>query len=275
LTETLSRGPRDGALVLQLAAVEILQWQSQSEKAALTEAAKRVQSFQGQSIDYQQELLLAQTYLDFLKGDATGLDGKFRRILDVDPQQTDDFRHSPILARNLADWTQWGIWCRQLSEAGGDMPSAYALDAVCQLKQGQPLAARASIEKAVNQAPRDPLLQAVYAFILRSAGFGGEASVALGRAIELDRRGDYLLPVLLQARFCQEREDLDCASTYWLKVMEKSPRSPAAKVGMAQVYEARQAKGEAQRLLQEVASVTPDYKPYLRMKRQLNGKRSL
>lgn len=268
--QAVQRGFKEGSAIVQLVTAQIFQWK-EGEKSLLSDAARALGSFQKQSLDYQQELLLAQTYVEFLRGDHSNLDTRLRKILDVDPQQTDDFRHSPLVSRHMADWGHLGQWCKQLSEVGGDLPAAVALRAICQYKQGQALSAKIAIEKAVNQAPRDPLLQAVYAAVLRAAGFAGEASVALGRAIELDRRGEYLLPVLLQARFCQEREDWECASNYWLKVLSVDPQSPAGKIGMAQVYWSRQARTEAQRLIQEVGFVASEYKPYLRLRRQVGS----
>lgn len=269
LNQALRGGMRDGAVITQFAVAQVLTWRDSNEKTALGEALRVVSNHQRMSLDYQQELRLVQTYLEYLRGETTGLEPKFRRILDVDPQQSEDFRHPIHLSRQMADWGQLGQWCKQLSDVGGDAPEAAALGAVCEFKQGRAVQAQSLIEKAVNQAPRDSLLQAVYAAILRSAGFGGEASVALGRAVEFDRRNENLLPVLLQARFCQERDDYDCAKTYWLKVLELEPKQPAAKIGMAQIYNAKGAGAEAPRLLQEIGASAPEYKPFLKMRRQL------
>ncbi len=271
LFQVINRGTRDGGVVLQYAVASILLFQSSGEKSALNEALRTVNAHQKQAVDFAQELRLAQTYIEFLKGDDTDFAPKFRRILDVDPSQTDDFKRAAIISRAQTDWTQLSLWCKQLNERAGETPESVAFAALCEQKQGRSMAAKTLVEKAINQSPKDPLLQAVYASILRSAGFDGEASVALGRAIELDRRSEYVLPNLLQARFCQEKEDFDCANTYWMKVLEFDSKLPSGKVGMAQVYQSKNSPAEAQRLLQEVASESPAYRPYLRLQRQISS----
>lgn len=274
LNQVYTGGLRRGEILVQLVAAQIFSGKSPVDADALNTVLRTVQGYLRTSTDYQQEMRLSELYLTFLRNEVNenALEAGIRRVLDVDPYQTEDFRHPILVVRPTADWAHTGTWCKQLSEAGQNIPSGVALAAICQFKQGQALQAKASIEKAINQSPRDPLLQAVYAAILRATGFGGEASVALGRAIELDRKGEYLLPVLLQARFCLEREDLECANSYWMKVLQIEPKLPAAKIGLAQVYWARQSKVEAQKLLQEVGAIAPDYRPYLRLKRVMETK---
>ncbi|MGE0764472.1 MAG: tetratricopeptide repeat protein [Bdellovibrionales bacterium] len=277
LSQVYNGGLKRGEVLLQLVVAQIHIGKNSNDREAMAATSKTLQAYLRERADYQQELRLTEVYLNFVRNEisAADLERHLRRVIDVDPQQTDDFRHPILVAKPTADWSHTAAWCRELSEAGAEIPSGIALGAVCLFKQGQHLQAKAAIEKAINQAPRDALLQAVYAAILRAAGFGGEASVALGRAIELDRRNEYLLPVLLQARFCLERDDLECANNFWMKVLQVEPKLPSAKVGLAEVYWQRQSKSEAQKLMQEISSVAADYRPYLRLKRQMETKSAL
>lgn len=273
LKEVIDQGHPDGAVTLQLAASEVLRWKAGDEKGSLKSVADDIQRALKASFKYRQELTLAQLYLRFLSGEKSGpaLEAEFRKIIDIDPDLTENHVQSLIMARQMSDWTGIGQWCRQLVESVGESATAQTLAAICLMRQGQSMAAKTAMQRAVTQAPKDALLQAVYSAVLKSAGYVGEASAALGRATELDRRGEYLLPSLLQARFCAEGGDIDCAKAQWMRVLQLEPNLPAAKVGLAQVYESMGSKGERDRLLREVGEIDPEFKPYLQMTARLKA----
>lgn len=271
LNRAISGGLKEGQVAVQRLSALLQEWKDSSDKNYLLDADKLIRQALKFSANYQQELRLAQAYVALQKGDLENLEGMIRQALDVDLQQSDDFRQPIQVLRQGGDWAQLLDWCRQLKDALPDHASAVALEGVCQLKKGQIISAKAAVEKAVNQSPRDALLQAVFASILRKSSMDGESSVALGRAVELDRKSEFVTPALLQARFCAERDDQDCASLYWMKVLEISPKHPAAQVGMAQVYWSRQAKTEAMRQLQDVEAANQSYKPFSRLRRLVGG----
>lgn len=271
--EALDLESPEASAYIQYVNTLVYTWRSENDKNALIEAERVLDEAIKRVYPYQQEMRTARLYLSLLggKADQNFLEREFRRVLDMDPNQTEDFKQSLLVARQTADWTQIGQWCRQLKDAASESASVGAFFAFCLLKQGQVLAAKAAVEKAVTQAPRDPLIQATFATILATAGFVGESSVALGRAIELDRKKEYMLPALLQAKFCGEREDFECARTNWMTVLQFDPNLPAARLGMAEVYHSLNAQTETNRIMGELRIGVPNYKPYLRLARKMGG----
>ncbi|MBX7232494.1 MAG: tetratricopeptide repeat protein [Bdellovibrionales bacterium] len=264
--KVIDQGFSDGALIIELISSYIGLANEQGDKKFLTLAEQEAQSFLNKSLDYQQELQFTIVYLSYLKGTLKNVDQEIRKILNIDPDQTQDFVHSLYFHRGPAEWSLLGSWCHQLVENIPDQPSSVALKALCFYKEGQTTSAKVEIEKSINQSPRDPLLQALYASLLKSAGYGGEASVALGRAIELDRANEYSLPKLLQAKFCEDREDYECANIYWLKLLEDERIQPIANVGMSLIYLNKNLKEESLRFLnQSTSTLGSNYKPYLKI----------
>jgi Tfp pilus assembly protein PilF len=271
-SKSISEGSRDGAVLLQMVTASIFQWKATRDGSLLADAKKLINSYLQKSYDFEQELQLALGYIELLQGDVKNLDSRLQRVLDVDPQQTEDFRRPILLARQMADWTQLRHWCEQLVAGAGNVSLAAGLQATCRYRIGQYSDAKTSIEKAVNQAPRDALLQAIYASVLRSAGLGSEASVAIGRAVEMDKANNVLLPLVLQARFCQERGDFECANSFWLKALEIKPSLPAAKVGIAVSYHSRNKQPDSTPFSNEVNEALANYKPLLQFRRQIGAK---
>lgn len=265
------KGFRDPNLVIQMVNILISKWRAGGHPTALRDASQLLQIALAQPANHEQELMLTQVYLEWLVANNANLEIKLRRVVDLDPQQTDDFKQNLFLSKSLASWRQVGPWCQQLTDNAGAIAIADALKALCWFRLGRVMEAMVNIEKAVNKTPRDSLIQALYAAILRANGAGGEASVALGRAIDTDRRGENILPLILQARFCQESDDLECAHTYWMKVVERKNLSPAANVGMAQVYLSRNSSVEAQRWLSEARRYAKDYKPMIKLAKKIGG----
>ncbi|NJM09998.1 MAG: hypothetical protein HC883_03675 [Bdellovibrionaceae bacterium] len=108
-----------------------------------------------------------------------------------------------------------------MAEKLGDGPRVATFLASCQARDARWDNARRSIERAVNQSPRDPLIQAWYSYVFKESGDPEQASVILGRATEYNRRGEFVLPALLQARFCQSNGDVDCARDSWQQIYER------------------------------------------------------
>jgi len=265
LESALAAGGEYPVALIQL--IEVYSSEARSSKSPnLKPIERRVADAYHSSFNYRQELGLGHLYLKMLSGSMGDRDGVIREILDIDPQQTDDHKQDLLVYKGFADWMHMYSWCEQIAGEAGNGPISKTLLSYCQLKQGRNLQARQGLEQAVNMSPKDPLIQAIYSYALRVGGLGSEASVALGRANEGDRRGEYYLPALLQARFCLEREDYDCARENFLKALQRDSKSLAARSGLAQIFLRKGMKAEANRYLRELENLSSTYKPLLRLK---------
>jgi hypothetical protein len=121
------------------------------------------------------------------------------------------------------------------------------------------------IENAVSQAPKDPLIQSLYSYILHSSSLEDGASVALGKALEFDMSGTYQLPLILQAQFCERQKDFDCSQKYWNQLITKNPNNLTALAGLAQRALDVGDNAQFTSILVRGLTVSPDYKPLRRL----------
>jgi hypothetical protein len=120
----------------------------------------------------------------------------------------------------------------------------------------------------VHQSPKDPLIQAWYSYVLRESGDNDQAGVVLGRATELNRRGEFILPSLMQARFCQQAGLTDCARENWQRIFERDLDYLPAVAGLAWVHMQNKANGEATKLVSRGLRLSPDYIPLLEIRQK-------
>lgn len=245
---------------------------SKEEPQLLNDAISELGKYRTQQMDYEAEISFAQMYLDWLKHNQQISDEKLLSFLEVDPQISDDHRHNLFIYRDHLRWSELLKFCEEMSEKMGDQPRGATLRAVCYNKSGRKAEARIWIEKAVEQAPVDPLSQAWYSFILTENGLGDQASVALGRANELNRKGEYQLPMLLQGRFCEAANDKECTRAAWNRLLERNVRSLAAFAGLARFYANQSSYGDAASFIGRGLTVSPGYVPLLKLK--LKGQRA-
>ena len=112
--------------------------------------------------------------------------------------------------------------------------SVAALNAFCLVKAGQIKNAESRIVESLSRMPKDPLVNGLNSYILSSAGRFDEASIALGRANEYNKaKNRFYQPMLLQAWFCQDNENYQCALESWFKILEMKPSDLQAKVNVA------------------------------------------
>ena len=97
------------------------------------------------------------------------------------------------------------------------------------------IAASRKIDTAVNQTPRDPLVQAVYAELL-GIDLKDKAKAATDASFDLNKEQDHILPIILQARYCESQKDYFCSLNYWQEVLKKMPKSEMAMAGIGRSY---------------------------------------
>jgi tetratricopeptide (TPR) repeat protein len=256
----------EGEAQLLLGETAIYIHQRNLDATSIDEAISALSVFRSHQMAYEPEMAFYAIYLDWVNGKRKVNEDKVTEFLDLDPQLTEDHRHNVFVYKGRTKWTVMTPFCEQLVKQMGDGPRPATLMAVCYSKAGRKSEARSAIEKAVHQAPRDPLVQAWYANILTDVGMGDQGSVALARANEMNRKGEYDLPVLLQARFCQVSNDNECARQNWQRLFEKNQRSIVALGGLATTYAALGSYVEAAKYIDRGLLVSPDYIPLLKLK---------
>jgi tetratricopeptide (TPR) repeat protein len=265
--KALQLSPRQGEALLSLAEAQLYLYKVNNNAAELGRVNKMLKDFLARQWDHSAEVGFYSLYFDYLHGDKS-MEEKLTRYLDRDPELTSDHRHNVFIYRGRAQWKVLARFCEQMTDRLGESARVSNFLAACYSFESRWDSARRNVEKAVNQSPRDGLVQAWYSLVMKESGDPEQASVVLGRANEYNRRGDFLLPALLQARFCQMNKDVECARENWTKIYERNLDSLPAVAGMAWVYAQRKTFGEAVKLIDKGLRISPDYIPLLELRQQ-------
>jgi len=261
-SKALQASPLQGEALLSIAEAQLHLFRVNNNSRDLEAVNRTLKDFAAKSWDYKAELSFYALYFDFLRNEKN-IEDKMRVHLDGDPQLTTDHRHNVFIYRGRTQWKVLSRLCEQMADRIGESPRVATFLASCYAREGRWDNARRSIEKAVNQAPRDPLVQAWSSYISKEGGDPEQASVILGRATEYNRRGEYVLPAVLQARFCQSNGDLDCARESWSKIYERDLDYLPALAGIAWTLGQKKSFVEALKLIDKGLRISPDYIPLL------------
>lgn len=265
----VDKGIEDGAVYLMLAKSYFDSWKENQNRASLAEGRQTLLDYLITAQDYLQESALLLSYAYFLDGEKAQAERWVIEALDQDPHLTVDHRHNLFIYRKIVEWPNLLSLCQSLSAGLGDDPRMQSIEALCLIQAGHSVEARRVMERGVHRSPRDPLLQAFYSFVLTEGGLDTPASVALGRAREYDRRREYFLPTMLQARFCQLSGDYQCAIRSWQQALEKNKGVLSARSGLAWSQFYQENYFEASRYLVEGIQISNSYKPLLQLKNRM------
>lgn len=262
--KALTLNPKSAEGMLNWAEAELMLFKA--GKSDLIQASKSLKEFEIRNWSYDSETRFYSLYFDFLRRDKN-LPDKITLFLDRDPQLTADHRHSYLIYSGRYSWKKLARYCEQIVQSmGGENARTPTLMASCHAFEGRWDAARRDIERAVNQDPKDALIQAWYAYILSMNG-DAQAGVVLARTVELNS-GVYYLPILLQARFCQQLDDVFCARGYWQAFFERDSDYLPALGGLAWVYARQKNYVEASRSIERGLKISPEYIPLRSLKMQ-------
>lgn len=260
--KALQVSPNQGEALLCLAEAQLFLYRQNSNAAELAHVNKLLKDFTVRQWDYAAEVGFYSLYFDFLRGEKS-FDEKLQNYLDRDPQLTQDHRHNVFIYRGRTQWKILSRYCEQIGEKMGESPRVSTLLASCHANETRWDSARRDIEKAVHQSPKDPLIQAWYSYVLKESGDLEQASVVLGRSTESNRSGYFVLPVILQGRFCQNNGDTACARESWQRIYEHYQEYLPAVAGLAVANAQAKNYNEAIRLVDKGLRISPDYSPLL------------
>jgi|GEM_PF-1911289 len=265
--KALQISPMQGEALLSIAEAQLYLFKVNNNARDLEAINKSLKDFSARSWDFKAELGFYSLYFDFLRNEKN-IEDKLRVYLDRDPQLTADHRHNVFIYRGRTQWKVLSRFCEQMAEHLSEGPRVATFLASCYAREGRWDNSRRNIEKAVNQSPRDPLVQAWSSYISKESGEPEQASVILGRATEYNRRGEYVLPALLQARFCQMNGDVECARESWQKIYEFDMDYLPAIAGLAWVHGQKKSYIEALKMVDKGLRISPDYIPLLELRQR-------
>jgi tetratricopeptide (TPR) repeat protein len=259
--------PLQGEAILILAEAQLYLFKRDGDAQGLAHVSRRLKEFRAKQWDYSSEVGFYSLYFDYYLQDKM-LDDKLREYLDSDPQLTTDHRHNVFIYKGHAQWKILGKFCAEMGAKLPDSPKVSALLAACSSHEQAWDQSRKHIEKATQQAPHDALVQAWLSYILKENSDPDQASVVLARATELNRKGEYVLPNLLQAKFCAAAQLVDCARDSWQRIYERDLDYLPAISGLAWVNAQKGFHNESSKLLEKGLKISPDYIPLLQLKQK-------
>lgn len=268
-SRTLTLSPFQGEALLILAESQLYLAKASNNMNELAPVARMIYDFQLRQWDYFAEVGFYGLYFAFLRKDKD-LERKIDKYLDSDPRLTADHRHNVFIYKGRTTWKIMGRLCEQIRERMGDQARVAAFQASCYAREGKWDSSRQFIEKAVQQSPKDPLVQAWYSYVLKESGDADQASVIFAKAAEYNRRGEYLLPTLLQARFSQDNGDVEAARLAWTRLYERDQNlnNLPAIGGMAWVHVKSKAFTQASQMIDKGLRISPDYIPLLELRQK-------
>lgn len=256
----LIKGADDGAVQLLLAESMIQVAQTEKKFQLLKEAIARLDQYQKDNLAYRQESLLMIAYLQAATEQGQQAEENITRLLDVDPSATDLHTHNIFIARDPINWNQLLSYCLSTVRGLKATGRVAALTGLCYLKANKHQEANSEIQTALQRNPKDPLVQAVGAYVLQSIGQEQSGGVSLGKALEFDRGSDFRLPLLLQARLYYENGDLASSKEYWKRLLNHGSQSLEAYSGLAKIAFEEDRREEFRRYIQPVKAKA-DYIP--------------
>lgn len=269
IQSAIDKGAEEGIAYLLLAEVYIDLWKSSGNKTDLAEAQRVLQDYVRTGSDYNQEAQLVLAYIDLLQGSATRSENRINKMLDLDPNMTGEHRHNLFISSNRTGWPQLLKYCEKIRDGMGKSARTTAFMAFCQFKAGQKNEAKYLIDGAIAQAPRDGLIQSLYGYMLKANGLEEQASVAVGKALELNSKSEWLLPYILQGRFCEQKGDWDCAKLNWSQVLGAHNSQLTALAGMGRIYFQQKNWSDAKEVLTKGLTLSADYIPLRRLAKQM------
>jgi tetratricopeptide (TPR) repeat protein len=147
-------------------------------------------------------------------------------------------------------------------------PRVKALRGYCYFRGGQEVEALKSVDDAAAQGVKDALVQSLYAFILDGIGQETRASVALGKATELNASIRLALPMILQGRFYARAGKHKMALELWQSLYRADEKSLVGLAGLAEAHFSLKNYSEAQGYLVEGFRLSKDYRPLYRVKKR-------
>ena len=232
-------------------------------------AKNNLQKIALQPWEYYQEALLGLTYIRVKKGEEVSF--AVEKLLDNDPYLTELHHYSIYVDRNIYSWTELLPFCKSIYLSDKEDFMFITLYAYCLARSNDYELAQQTIKQAVLANSQSALVKSVNAYINTLINFKEQAVLILGDAIRSNTNMKYVLPYILQARFCEKNKAWDCAVENWQYIFNKHTNSISSLGGLVTAKYHQGHLDEAQAYLKRgaVMEKTILYSPLLFVKEQL------
>ncbi len=261
------RGYTEGHIPVFMSLSLIEQWKLNGDQSLLLKADDLVSNFLATSADRRYLNQILKIWLqqkDKTKIVGT-LDKDVLKFIESDPYVTTKFK------QNIYEFSfsnkRFESYCSDIHKTlKPDDLNTLLFKSVCYYKLGfLGKDTESSIEQAEQLYPKETLMFAVKSVILGNADETYQKSLLIGRALSSDTKLKFTLPLILQARFCEQKNDLACAAKYWTMVHDKDQLQIGIYSGLAMYYKNKNEPQPFKKWLSDGLLLSPSYKPLIEL----------
>lgn len=261
------RGYSEGHVTAFMALSLIEQWRVNGDESLLKKSYDLINNFLSTSADRRYINQILKIWLKQKMGSSNtkSMNAEVLSFIESDPYLPSKFK------QNVYEYgfenKKFENYCTDIQKAlVADQLNTLLFKSVCYFQLGfVGGTAEATISRAEELYPKETLVFAVKSVILGNVDETYQKSLLIGRALSSDADSKYILPLILQARFCEQKNDVNCTTKYWNIVYERNKLEIGSYVGMAKYY---QHKHDSQNLKKWVSNgrlLSPSYRPLIEL----------
>lgn len=180
---------------------------------------------------YYQEAIVGLAYIQLQQGkDVSTL---IKSLLDSSPYLTGSYYYDIFVDRNIYSWPQLSPLCKKIYFKNANDKFFVTFYAYCLARSKKYNDSKDFIERAVAIDSTNALIKSVHAYIMETINLKDQSALILGDAIRSNSDMNYMLPYILQARFCENKKDWECAVENWQLVLKNRPNSLSSLGGLS------------------------------------------
>lgn len=212
--------------------------------------------------DGQQEIIMMQAYAAFKRSKSPSETAAAQQILQkalaIDPDQTTDHLHSPLIDWRGFNWKYLAFMCKDMAKyVKGDMLSL--LEFTCTYKMSHETEAQQAVDLLMNRLVNSPLPHVAQAIVSYHLGEYEKAKDSLSLAQKLGAHDKLYLQVLIKT--CGQLKDTACIRQHLEKVAKVAPLHAA----VAKIYERSLSAEDRNQAIQVGLRESRNYIPLLRL----------
>jgi tetratricopeptide (TPR) repeat protein len=261
------RGYSEGHVTAFMSIALIEQWKVNGNIDLLVKAHDLLSNFLSTSADRRYLNLILKMWLDtkINPKNKSGINIDIAAFIESDPYVASKFK------QNVYEFgfenKRFESYCSDISRNLQNAElNSLLFNSICYFQLGFiGRATESSLEKAEELYPKDALMFAVKSVILANPDENYQKSLLIGRALSSDSKSNHILPLILQARFCEQKNDLVCSAKYWNMVFERNKLEIGAYVGLAKFFKSKKENQKAKNWISNGLLLSPSYKPLIEL----------
>lgn len=215
------------------------------------------------NFEYQQEAYLLKAYIYNFLGQKESREQALLDLLNSDLESGQGHRFDLLVDRSFLSWKNLLPYCQTVNDADTEVLLGRIFLAYCFSKSGMDLEAKRLILEIEVEAPRDPHVAAMKAYIMRLLGQELESQASLGIALS---EKNILSSWLLKSKYCEAQKNESCVQDTLTQLLKINGRSLPAYAGMAKLELRRGNKKEASDWVAKGLNLSQTFIPFWEIK---------